>query len=126
MPGATFVFAKTLASKGVYSVRLDGDGKLVECTVNLSTDSPRSSAGQCDDTTAEWSGGSRSLGDTSSAQETFFEVIWWAGQPKKVSIEVYRDGIEVLSRTIEPVYEAEEINGPGCGTCPTARADLDG
>lgn len=51
-----------------------------------------------------------------------FRHLWVSGTPEELALRVERDTEVVLSRTIRPVYESEEINGPGCGWCTTGRA----
>jgi hypothetical protein len=42
-------------------------------------------------------------------------------RPKAIRVRILRDGVALHDTTVQPTYVETEPNGPGCGTCTSAR-----
>lgn len=47
------------------------------------------------------------------------------GSPRQVDLAIFRDDVELGSRSFRPRYEETEPNGKGCGICRNATVSLD-
>jgi hypothetical protein len=106
---------------GAYRFELTVDGRAVKCTGALPLKACAERSFSCD------ADGVR-LGESGCALEASQQGIAgiaFDGFPLALSMRVLRDGVEVVSAELTPVYRAGQPNGPGCDPiCCSASDEL--
>jgi hypothetical protein len=109
LEAVTVSLDRPLAGSGAYEVDVTADGTPMKCTTTLP--------------------GGRSTTCSDSRVHPFVDATGLVGMAvdgriRSLRVTVLRDGAQVADGTFQPVYEGVEVNGPGCGTCALATAEL--
>lgn len=98
-----------IAGDGAYDVTFVGDGKTYHCTLTL----PSSVPAKCSNSRAY-------------VQHDEHTIAWLSldGDFDQLSVTVTRDDAPVADQTFTVKYEGQELNGSGCGECPSATETL--
>ncbi len=122
MTHVDLLLSKPLEEEGQYEILVETDGEKMRCSVSV----PATNEDDCDDrlgvrreeiTTREGNAVSGRSGDT-------IESVGVIGVFESLKVSIKREDSMLVDVTLEPEYEDEELNGPGCGTCPRAEHQL--
>src|SRR5690606_24533378 len=120
-PGLLIGLDRPLEQPGRYTVVVLADGQAMSCTTRLC----RSSAPDgCDASLSTSATGAMSRHGRSEAAPRNLAEVGINGQYESVAVSIELDGDLLAEAAFSPEYRDVELNGPGCGTCPTAQETL--
>ena len=113
IPTLVIQLSHRVGGPGAYEVVIEHDGRVERCSYESDGNTPRAGSGvTC---------GELHLSFDEAAALSFIQ----GPNIERPTLTIRRDGAVLVSETLSPDYEAQELNGPGCGTCPFASEELD-
>lgn len=109
-PALTIQLSEPLAGEGAYEIVGVMDGREVRCAYDAAEVYPASSR-DCD---------GLSIGFDASSALVAIE----SPQVSHLVLSLVKNGSVMANKTFAPEYSFEELNGPGCGACPSARVSF--